>query len=88
MWRVNLTEIVSLWTQTRAVWNKGQYGVVSAIAHMEAALTFALRSVDTDSGSEFLNWHLKTYLNERPGKPSVQFIRSRPYHKNDNSHIE
>jgi len=30
-------DIVSQWTQTRAVWNEGQYGMVSAIAHMEAA---------------------------------------------------
>jgi len=88
VWSVNLTDIVSQWTQTRAVWNKGQYGVVSAIAHMEAALPFALRSVDIDNGSEFLNWHLKAYLSERKDKPSVHLTRSRPYHKNDNAHIE
>ena len=88
VWSVNLTDIVSQWTQTRAVWNKGQHGVVSAIAHMEAALPFALRSVDIDNGSEFLNWHLKAYLSERQDKPSVHLTRSRPYHKNDNAHIE
>jgi hypothetical protein len=71
------SDIVSQWTQTRTVWNKGQYGVVSAIAHMEAALLFALRSVDIDNGSEFLNWHLKAYLSERKDKPSVQLTRSR-----------
>ncbi len=85
---VNLTDIVSQWTQTRAVSNKGQHGVVSAIAHMEAALPFVLRSVDIDNGSEFLNWHLKAYLEQRKDKPSVQLTRSRPYHKNDNAHIE
>jgi hypothetical protein len=88
VWSVNLTDIVSQWTQTRAVWNKGQHGVVSAIAHIEAALPFALRSVDIDNGSEFLNWHLKAYLGERQGKTGVQLTRSRPYHKNDNAHIE
>ena len=46
------SDIVGQWTQTRAVWNKGQYGVVSAIARMEAALPFALRSADIDNGSE------------------------------------
>ena len=35
VWNVNLTDIVNQWTQSRAVWNKGQYGVVSAIAHIE-----------------------------------------------------
>ena len=55
---------------------------------MEAALPFALRSVDIDNGSEFLNWHIKAYLSERQDKPSVHLTRSRPYHKNDNAHIE
>ena len=86
VWSVNLTDIHSQWTQTRAVWNKGQHGVVAAIAHMERALPFALRAVDIDNGSEFLNWHLKAYLHER--KSSVALTRSRPYHKNDNAHIE
>lgn len=88
VWSVNLTDIVSQWTQTRAVWNKGQHGVVQAIADMEKALPFALRAVDIDNGSEFLNWHLKAYLNEREEKASVELTRSRPYHKNDNAHIE
>ena len=74
VWSVNLTDIVSQWTQTRAVSNKGQHGVGSAIARMEAALPFVLRSVDIDNGSEFLNCHLKAYLEQRKDKPSVQLI--------------
>lgn len=88
VWSVNLTDIISQWTLTRAVWNKGQHGVVNAIAAMEALMPFALRGVDIDNGSEFLNWHLSAYLKERQGKPPVAFTRSRPYHKNDNAHIE
>ena len=38
------------------------------------------------NGSEFLNWHLIRYFQDR--KQPVQFSRSRPYHKNDNAHIE
>ena len=41
---------------------------------------------DTDNGSEFLNWHLVRYFQERPKK--VGFTRSRPYKKNDNAHVE
>ena len=88
VWSVNMTDLVSQWTETRAVWNKGQYGVVSAIADMETQLPFALRGVDVDNGSEFLNWHFIAYLKERPGQPAVHLSRSRPYHKNDNAHIE
>ncbi len=88
VWSVNLTDIVSQWTLTRAVWNKGQHGVVQAIAAMENILPFALRGFDVDNGSEFLNWHLSAYLKNRKDKPVVEFTRSRPYHKNDNAHIE
>ena len=52
VWSVNITDIVSQWTLTRAVWNKGQEGVVKALAQMEAALPFALLGVDVDNGSE------------------------------------
>ena len=38
------------------------------------------------NGSEFLNHHLWRYFSER--KRPVQFTRSRPYHKNDNAHVE
>lgn len=88
VWSVNMSDIVSQWTQTRAVWNKGQHGVVTALAQMESQLPFGLQAVDIDNGSEFLNWHMVAYLRERPGKHSVRLTRSRPYHKNDNAHIE
>jgi hypothetical protein len=53
---------------------------------VEAALPFELLGFDTDNGSEFLNWHLLRYFQERPKK--VGFTRSRPYKKNDNGHVE
>ena len=37
-------------------------------------------------GSEFLNYHLLRYFSHK--KKCVQFTRSRPYHKNDNAHVE
>jgi len=88
IWSVNATDIISQWTQTRAVWNKGQEGVVRAMSHIEAGLPFVLLAVDTDNGSEFLNWHMEAYLRQRPGRVAVVFTRSRPYRKNDNAHIE
>ncbi|MES2708773.1 MAG: hypothetical protein V4726_19415 [Verrucomicrobiota bacterium] len=53
---------------------------------MENQLPFALPGIDTDNGSEFLNWHLLTWLRDRA--PAIDFTRSRPWHKNDNAHIE
>jgi hypothetical protein len=88
VWSINMTDIVSQWTQTQAVWNKGQHGVVQAVARMQEALPFELAAVDIDNGSEFLNWHMAGYLRKRPRGKEVKMTRSRPYHKNDNAHIE
>lgn len=88
VWTVDLTDVETQWTECRAVWNKGQYGVVTAIADIEQKLPFPLLAFDSDNGSEFLNWHLVAYLQERGEKPKVAFTRSRPYRKNDNARVE
>lgn len=86
IWSVTYTDIFSGWTANRAVWNKGASGIVEATREVEAALPFELLGFDCDNGSEFLNWHLVRYFQERPRK--VGFTRSRPYHKDDNGHVE
>jgi hypothetical protein len=42
--------------------------------------------MDFDNGGEWLNWQLVRFLQER--KTPVQVTRSRPYHKDDNAHVE
>lgn len=86
IWSVTYTDIWSGWTSNRAVWNKGAEGIVKATREVEEALPFALLGFDCDNGSEFLNWHLVRYFQERP--KAVGFTRSRPYHKDDNGHVE
>ena len=86
VYSLNCVDIASEWTEQRAVWGKGQRGVLEAIKDIEANLPFPLKGFDTDNGSEFLNWHLVRYLDDR--KRPVQFTRARAYHKNDNAHIE
>lgn len=83
---LNCVDIATSWTEQRATWGKGEQGVVSAIESMENHLPFPLNGFDCDNGSEFLNWHLYRKFANRD-KP-IQFTRSRPYYKNDNSHIE
>lgn len=86
IWSLTYTDIFSGWTCNRAVWNKGYAGVIDATKDVEATLPFKLLGFDCDNGTEFLNWHLVRYLQERP-RP-VGFTRSRPYKKNDNAHVE
>ncbi len=88
VWSLTMTDIFSHWTENRAVWNKGSQGVQKAIEDVERALVFLILGFDCDNGSEFLNWHLWNYFVENRGQAPVQFTRSRPYHKNDNAHVE
>ncbi len=86
VWSVTFTDIYSGWTANRAVWNKGATGIVAATQDVEEKLPFAILGFDCDNGSEFLNYHLVKYFQNR--KMPVGFTRSRPYHKDDNGHVE
>ena len=87
-WSLTMTDINSGWTELRAVWNKGAIGVVTQIEDIEDSLPFAILGFDCDNGSEFLNWHLMRYFTDEKGKQRLQFTRSRPYHSDDNAHVE
>ena len=87
-WSLTLTDIYSAWTENRAIWGKGSQGVLEQIQDIESKLPFQLLGFDCDNGSEFLNHHLIRYFSDRPKAKLVQFSRSRPYHKNDNAHVE
>ena len=63
---------------------KGQYGVKTAMEDIEQSLPFKLLGIDSDNGSEFINYHLKAFCDQR----KIQFTRGRPYKKDDNAHIE
>lgn len=83
---LDMVDIATGWTEQRAVWGKGEAGVLAQIKDIEEKLPFLLLGFDSDNGSEFLNYHLLRHFSER--KRPVQFTRSRAYHKNDNAHIE
>jgi hypothetical protein len=86
IWSLTYTDILSGWTEGGAVWNKGASGVLAATRQVEERLPFALLGFDSDNGGEFLNHHLWSYMRER--KVAVEFTRSRPYHSDDNAHVE
>jgi hypothetical protein len=86
VWSLIFTDIASTWTSGRAVWNRGATGVLERTRQVEASLPFDLLGLDFDNGGEWLNWHLIRYLHER-AEP-VRVTRSRPYHSDDNAHVE
>lgn len=83
---VNMVDIATGWSIQRAMWGKGEHGVLEALKTIEGTLPFQIKGFDSDNGSEFLNWPLLRYFKHR--KFPVTYTRSRAYHKNDNAHIE
>lgn len=81
---LDVTDIHTTWVETRAVRGKSQIRVQEALEHIRQQLPFALRGIDSDNGSEFINAHLHGYCR----RLGIQFTRGRPYKKDDNAHIE
>jgi hypothetical protein len=86
IYTIDTVDIATGWTEQRSVWGKGETGILEQLKDIEKALPFPLLGFDSDNGSEFLNYHLLRHFTQR--KQPVQFTRSRPYHKDDNAHIE
>lgn len=81
---LNYVDVSTLWDILRAQWNKGQVATQESLVHIKSTLPWTLREVHPDTGSEFINWHMKGWCDTE----SVAMTRSRPNHKNDNMHVE
>ena len=81
---LDVIDICSGWSEQAAIWGKGERACVTQLDNIKQRLPFRLLGLDPDNGSEFINWHLKRYCE----KNRIVLTRSRPYHKNDNAHVE
>ena len=81
---LNVTDIHTTWTESRALLGRGQTAVKQALDEIQGALPFRLLGLDSDNGSEFINWHLKAWCAQK----QIQLTRGRPYKKDDNAHVE
>lgn len=85
-WTLNLTDQLSGWTEQRAVWHKHPKDILLATIEIQTSLPFAMLSIHTDCGMEFLN---TTFVDHFTGPDSkIVYTRSRPYHKDDNAYVE
>lgn len=81
---LNVTDVYLGWCETRAILGRGQEGVVAALEEIRQALPFRMRSIHSDNGSEFINYHLWDYCQSH----KIAFRRGRPYKKDDNARVE
>lgn len=83
---ITVTDLYSGWTENRALFTKTSEQVVKQVNNIESKLPFVMKGFASDNGTEFLNQDLHRYLKKR--KDPVEFVRRRPYKKNDNAHVE
>jgi hypothetical protein len=81
---LDVTDVCTTWTETRAVQNKAQVWVFKALTNIREALPFQLLGIDSDNGSEFINHELFRYCVQE----QITFTRARPTRKNDSCFVE
>lgn len=79
-----LTDIATGWTECHALPVRDQFLVVEGFVKIERDLPFALRGVDTDNDSAFMNSTVFEFCKRN----ALEFTRSRPYKKNDQAWVE
>jgi hypothetical protein len=79
-----LTDIASGWTEAAPLVARDATLVVETLERIRVGLPFALRALDVDNGSEFVNNTLIDYCLGH----GIELTRSRPYRKNDQAWIE
>lgn len=79
-----LTDVATGWTECCALLCREDQQVIQAIRQARTLLPFPLLGLDTDNGTEFLNYQLLGYCK----KEDITFTRCRPYKKNDQCHVE
>jgi hypothetical protein len=81
---LTLTDIHSGWTECAALAVREQSLVVEGIRAIARRAPFALRGLDTDNDSAFMNQTLRDYCNHN----HIEWTRSRAYLKNDQAWVE
>ena len=81
---LTMTDIATQWTECIALLRRGETEVITAIDDILPLLPFELKGLDTDNGSEFINYGMMDWC----AKKAITFTRSRQYKKNDQAHVE
>lgn len=89
---ITLTDIHTGWTENFAIFTKSAARVREGLINMENRLFFPIESIKFDSGTEFMNFGVISYLRDgfhrNQREVPVNIFRSRPYQKNDNCYVE
>jgi IS30 family transposase len=69
-WTLTVTDIATGWTENRSLPSKARKWVMAALDDITAVMPFPIRGIDSDNGSEFINFHLLDWC-EKTRSPSL-----------------
>ena len=84
IYTLTVTEITTGWTELIPLRNKAMVWTVKALKEVIKNFPVKIKRIHTDNGSEFINSHLFRFCQES----GIEFVRSRPYRKNDAPYVE
>ncbi len=84
LWTLDATDPLSGWTMLRTVKNKAFVNVHAGLEWAAKNSPVPINGMDFDNGSEFMNWSVIAWCDNH----DIPVTRGRPYHHNDNAHVE
>ena len=84
LYTLTATDIATGWTECFGLANRTHADVMAVMPELRQRLPFPLLGIDSDNGGEFINEALLRYCRQE----KIDFTRCRPYHKNDQAHVE
>jgi len=81
---LTLVDIATGWLECMPLLRKSAGDVIDGLRVADELLPFSVQGIDTDCGSEFINYDLLDYCEDR----CITFTRARTYKKNDQAHVE
>jgi len=79
-----LVDISTGWLECMPLLRKSASDVIDGLRVADGLLPFTLQGLDTDCGSEFINYELLDFCEEH----QITFTRARTHRKNDQAHVE
>lgn len=84
LYTLNSTDVFTGWTETITVKNKASVHIREGHEELIPRFPFGIHGINYDGGSEFINREIIDYSKMQ----KYIMTRSRPYHSNDNAHVE
>lgn len=84
LWTLNSTDVLTGWSETVTIKNHARRWVIEGHDIILGDFPYKILGINYDGGGEFINYEMLNYSRLQ----DYQMTRSRPYHSNDNAHVE